>query len=66
LAVYLYAETFSQFPGDVENKITTDDISECLAYLKIKNDENKRAIDKAKRKPRPTRPKAPSPKGRRR
>ncbi len=63
MAVYLYAETFSQFPGDVEDKVTTDDISECLAFLKIKNDENKKAIDKAKRKPRP---RTPSAKGRRR
>ena len=65
MAVYLYAETFSQFPGDVENKITTDDISECLAFLKIKSDENKKAIDKAKRKS-ATRPRTPSAKGRRR
>jgi len=67
LAVFLYAETFSQFPGDVENKVTTDDIAECLAYLKIKSDENKKAIDKAKRRggTRPT-PKASSGKGRRR
>lgn len=53
----MIAETISQYPDEIAERYTTDDIAEWAAFFKIRDDETRKAVEKERKKSR-TAPKA--------